>query len=68
MDLKERIKELYGSEASFARTIGWTRQRLNRVLNGQRSMPVGAVMDFSRALDCTVEDVIIFFGRELPNG
>lgn len=61
MNIKERIKERYGSEAAFARELGWTRQRLNRVLKGQRSMPVSAVMDFSRALDCTVEDVVRYF-------
>ena len=63
MNIQQIIKEKYGSDAAFARSIGWTKQKMSLILSKKRKMKLGDVILFSRTLECSVDDVVNFFAN-----
>ncbi len=49
-ELRKEIKARFGSEAKFAYSLGWSRQYLNRILNGQRVPDINDVSAIARGL------------------
>jgi addiction module HigA family antidote len=48
--LEEFLEPLGISQAEFARTIGWTRTRLNELIRGKRGITAAAALDLADAL------------------
>ena len=48
--LEEFLEPLGVSQAEFARTIGWTRARLNELIRGKRGITAAAALDLAEAL------------------
>ena len=48
--LAEFLEPLGVSQAEFARTIGWTRARLNELIRGKRGITAAAALDLAEAL------------------
>ena len=63
MNIQQLIKEKFGTEAAFARAIGWSRQKMNRILHKKTEIKVDDIVVFSRALDCSADDVVHFFAN-----
>lgn len=49
-ELKEMIRAKFGSEASMARSIGWSRQRLNKITTGVKEPDVGELSAIANGL------------------
>lgn len=65
---KDRVEELwieilrkYKSVAACAREMGWTRQRLNRIVCGQKNPTVSDVNAIARAIDRDAAEVYLIF-------
>ena len=68
-ELNGLIHSHYKSEAELARVLNWTRQRLNRITNGDREPTLEEVRDLSNALHEPFEKVAhIFLIIKSPNG
>jgi len=66
--LRSAIYGLYDSEAEFAREIGWTRQQLSKITNGQKIPDVAEINALASGLHTSVESVCQFFlNRRSPN-
>lgn len=71
-----KIKELhrliyarYDSESDLARTLGWERQRLNKITNGVKEPSLSEVSALSTALGVSFEYAAnIFLRLKSPNG
>lgn len=48
--LEEFLEPLGISQAEFARTIGWTRARLNELIRGKRGITAAAALDLAEVL------------------
>lgn len=48
--LEEFLEPLGVSQAEFARTIGWTRARLNELIRGKRGITAAAALDLAEVL------------------
>ena len=48
--LAEFLEPLGVSQAEFARTIGWTRARLNEIIRGKRGITAAAALDLAEVL------------------
>lgn len=60
MTLRGIIYSRYDSEADFARSLGWTRQKLNRIVNGK--MPnIEELNAIAKGLNVPVSEAIAFF-------
>lgn len=60
MTLRGIIYSRYDSEADFARSLGWTRQKLNRIVNGK--MPnIEELNAIAQGLNVPVSEAIAFF-------
>ena len=67
--LKSLIYAHFDSESSFATSIGWTRQRLNRITSGRKEPTIGEVNAISAGLNEPVEIIAAFFlSEKSPNG
>lgn len=72
----EKVKELrgliysqYDSESQMAETIGWERQRINKITNGVKEPDIRELSVLAAALKCSVEDIAqIFLRYKSPNG
>lgn len=58
--LNDIIIEKYGSQSNCAKAIGWTRQRLNKIINKQREARVSEINILAAALGISVSMVINF--------
>jgi antitoxin HigA-1 len=48
--LEEFLEPSGVSQAAFARTVGWTRARLNELIKGKRGITADAALDLAAAL------------------
>jgi len=66
--LRGAIYERFNSEAEFARALGWSKQKLNRITTGYREPTITEVNEFAQALDISVSEVAEFFlNSKSPN-
>mgnify|MGYP002626309133 CR=1 FL=1 len=69
LTLNGMIMSKYESQAACAKTIGWSKQRLNRIVNGASEPTLHEVYELSSALDQPFMTVAqIFLPRETTNG
>ncbi len=57
--LRTRIRELYGTQAAFARHCGWSRQYVSRVLSGQSAMSMARLSELAAALDLPMAEIVL---------
>ena len=63
------IHSKFDSEAKMADRMGWSRQRLNKITNGDKEPDLFEVRDISDALDTSFMTVAqIFLDLKSPNG
>lgn len=68
-ELNGLIHSHYSSEAELARVLHWTRQRLNRITNGDKEPTLEEVRDLANALHEPFDKVAhIFLSRKSPIG
>lgn len=67
--LKKLICEKYGSESGLAKSINWSRQRLNRITNGVKEPDLLEAKVIADALGVSIDELSIFFlCMKSPNG
>lgn len=67
-ELRSIIYGKYDSEAEFAQVIGWERQRLSKITNGQKEPNVEELNSLALGLGISVEKVAqIFLNFKSPN-
>ena len=67
--LRGMIYSKFDSEAKMAEALGWNRQKLNKITNGQKEPDLDEVRDISDILGVSFMDVAhIFLQKESPNG
>lgn len=63
MKLRSLIYGRFVNEAEFARRLGWSRQRLNKITTGAKEPNLTEVRDIALALNVPFDDVAnIFLG------
>lgn len=68
-ELKSLIYGKYNNQSELSRHLGWSKQRLSRIVTGQKMPDVEELNELSAALDEPVENMIHIFLREKsPNG
>lgn len=68
-ELRSLIYGKYDTEVEFAKTLGWTRQRLNKITNGEKEPDISEIDVMSRALNTDFMTVAnIFLLKAPPNG
>lgn len=66
--LRSLIYSKYDSEAEMARTMGWARQRLSKITNGDKIPDVFELDDLAKALDTSMSKIApLFLPKESPN-
>lgn len=63
--LRGAIYDQFDTEADFARKLGWTRQKLNRITLGHKEPTVSEVNELATGLNISVEQVAGFFLRNM---
>lgn len=61
IELKELIRRKYGTESKCAKEIGWTRQKLNKITNGNKEPTVSELNIMANCLDIDVGNLSKFF-------
>ena len=51
----------FASISEFARHIGWSRQRVNKLVNGKKEIDLGEARVFAKALGLTLDEVCEIF-------
>ena len=68
-ELRGLIYSQYDSEAQFAETIGWPRQRVSKITSGIKEPNIDELDVMARALHRSVGDIAqIFLRKKSPNG
>lgn len=68
MGLNSLIHGQYPNQASFAEAIGWRRQRLNKIVNGEKQPSLAEVQEIAKGLGVPFMMVCNFFlQEESPN-
>lgn len=63
------IHSKFKYESNLADSMGWSRQRLNKITNGDKEPDLGEVRDIANALDEPFMTVAqIFLDLKSPNG
>lgn len=69
MELNSLIHGQYPNQASFAEAIGWRRQKLNKIVNGEKQPSIEEVQVISEGLGVPFMMVCNFFlNKKSPNG
>ena len=69
LELSGLIHRKYENEARMAEAMGWQRQRLNKITNGEKPPSLEDIDALSRALDEPVMTLVdIFLRSKSPNG
>ena len=67
--LRALIYGQYDSEAALAKEIGWSRQKLNKITNGQKEPTVEELNKLALALTVQIGELAeIFLQNKSPNG
>ena len=65
--LRSLIYGIYDSEAQFAKSLGWTKQKLNKITNGTKDPDVYEVAELANGLNESIENMVkIFLPAESP--
>lgn len=68
MQLNGLIHAKFDSESAMARHIGWSRQRLWKITNGDKVPDLFELRDMAEAIDCSVGDLAhIFLAMQSTN-
>ncbi len=66
--LRSLIYGSFDTEADFARSIGWERQRLSKITNGVKIPDVDELNQLARGLNRPIEEIVnIFLSKMSPN-
>lgn len=69
MELNSLIHGQYPNQASFAEAIGWRRQRLNKIVNGDKRPTIEEIQIIAEGLGVPFMMVCNFFlQKKSPNG
>ena len=69
LELNSLIHGQYRNQSEFARAIGWDRQRLNKIVNGDRQPSLDDVQTISEGLTVPFMMIAnIFLRMKSPNG
>lgn len=69
LELNSLIHGQYPNQASFANAIGWRRQKLNKIVNGEKQPSIKEVQTIADGLGIPFMMVCKFFLEEKsPNG
>lgn len=67
--LKGMIHSKFDSEVQMSDTLGWSRQRLNKITNGKKEPDLNEIRDMASVLGVSFMDVArIFLQPESPDG
>ena len=61
LQLRSMIFGIYKSESECARQMNWTKQRLNKIINGKKEPTVGELQEMAKALKHSVSDIASIF-------
>lgn len=68
-ELSGYIHSKYDSEAACARALGWPKQRLNRITNGEHEPDITEAAELAVCLEISMSDLVdIFLRYKSPNG
>lgn len=68
MGLSSLIHGQFNSQAAFARHIGWRKQRLNKIINGEKQPTLEEVQTIAEGLSVPFMMVATFFlNQKSPN-
>ena len=68
-ELSSLIHRRYDREAAFARDLGWTRQRLNKLTTGVKEPDISEAALMAEKLEVSVDSLVtIFLAQISPNG
>ena len=62
--IAEAIRKKYKNEADCARTLGWNRQKLNRILNKTRNVTFDDLPKLAKALGMSSDNLIKCLRKE----
>jgi transcriptional regulator with XRE-family HTH domain len=69
MNIKDIILRSFPSESAFARRLGWSRQRLNKITNLDKSPTVQEINEIAVGLGRSASEIyLIFLNCLSPNG
>lgn len=60
MSLQDIIKEKFGTQQKCADELGWTKQKLSKIVLKKREARVSEINELANVLNESVEDIIIF--------
>ena len=61
MQLNGAIHAVFDTESAMAKSLGWSRQRLNKITNGRKVPDLFEVNDMARVLNMPFSSVAGFF-------
>jgi len=68
LELRSLIYGKYNSEAEFAKSIGWTKQKMNKITGGVTGPDISDINELAIGLGATVGEVVeIFLRHKSPN-
>lgn len=66
--LTEAIFSVYKNESKCAEALGWPRQKLNKIVNGNKEPTVEELNEIAKVIKKSVGEVVSFFlPQESPN-
>lgn len=69
LELNGLIHRKYDNESQMADAMGWSRQRLNKITNGDKAPSLDEIESMSIALEEPVMNIVdIFLRLKSPNG
>ena len=69
LELNSLIHGQYPNQASFADAIGWRRQKLNKIVNGEKQPSIEEIQTIAEGLGVPFMMVCNFFlKKKSPNG
>ena len=68
-EIRGLIYSKYDSESALAAELGWSRQKLNTITNGNREPGLDEIAALADKLECPIEEIVqIFLQHKSPNG
>lgn len=68
-ELSALIHGKFRSDSDFARSLGWTRQRLYKIVNGLKDPSLDEAIDIANGLEEPLDKIAqIFLRYKSPNG
>lgn len=62
-NFREKIAKRYGSDSELAKRMGWSRQRLSKVLQGKQELTLEDANELSAAMDMSIQEIANEFTR-----